>query len=237
MCTLKFATHARSYEENLQTLLALIAAAPEDAIVLAPEVCLSGFDYANLEAAASFAAQADKALRARCERRIIVLTMIVRQAGDFLNVARVYSESALRHEQAKSKLFRLGEEHRWFAPGSGQDVTVFEIDGIRMGLLVCFELRFTALWEQLRGAELIFIPAQWGRARAEHYDLLGRALAVANQCYVMQSDTADADTSGISGVVSPFGACERNGEDAVLTGAFDPAVVRKMRRYLDTGVR
>lgn len=236
LCTLKFRTQGRTYEENLSTLLNLIDRTPDGAIVLAPEVCLTNFDYERFNAAADFSLQADSKIRRHTRGRTVVLTMIVRQEEGFFNRARVYHDGSLIHEQSKAKLFRLGEEHRWFSPGDDDGVSVFEVGGIRMGILVCFELRFTALWERLRGAELIFVPAQWGRLRAAHYDLLGRALAVANECYVMQSDTDNDDTTGQSGIVSPFGECERNEAREVHTGLFRALEVKKMRRYLDTGI-
>jgi omega-amidase len=234
---LKFKTQGRTYEENLATLLELIARTPENAIVLAPEVCLSNFDYEAFDKAAAFAVRADGALRESSRGKTVVLTMVVRREAGYFNVARVYHDGGLVHEQSKTKLFTLGEEERWFTAGEPAGVAVFEAGGIRMGILVCFELRFTALWERLRGAEIIFVPAQWGRLRAPHYDILGRALAVANECYVVQSDTDNDDTSGHSGIISPFGECVRNETAGVLQRDFDGNEVKKMRRYLDTGIQ
>ena len=237
LCSLKFKTQGRTYEENLSTLLDLITQTPDNAVVLAPEVCLSNFDYEAFEQAAGFAVRADRALRENSLGKTVVLTVIVRREEGYFNAARVYHDGELIHEQCKSKLFVLGEEDRWFRAGEADAVQVFEVDGVRMGILICFELRFTALWEQLRGAEVIFVPAQWGHLRAPHFDILGRALAVANECYVVQSDTDNDGTSGLSGIVSPFGECIRNESSPVLQLDFDRREVKKMRRYLDTGIR
>lgn len=236
LCSLVFRTQGRAYEENLDTLLSLIGRIPENAIVLAPEVCLTGFDYENFAAAADFALHADAALRRASAKRTIALTMIVRKAAGYFNVARVYHHGEIVHEQAKCKLFVFGGEEKWFEAGAQEDVAVFEIDGIRMGILICFELRFTALWERLRGAEIIFVPAQWGRLRASHFDILGKGLAVANECYVVQSDTDNDEMTGIGGIVTPFGETTRNSAE-VLCGAYSSKAVKKMRRYLDVGIR
>ena len=237
LCSLTFRTQGRTYEENLSTLLSLIEQTPENAIVLAPEVCLSNFDYDAFARAADFTRHADGALRERSRGRTIILTMIERKEEGTFNTARVYHDGEIVHAQSKAKLFSLGEEERWFSAGKSEEIAIFEVGGIRMGILICFELRFPSLWEQLRGAEIIFVPAQWGRLRATHYDILGRALAVANQCYVVQSDTDNDDTTAQSGVISPFGACVRNGEYPLLVQEFQRSEVKKMRRYLDTGVR
>jgi omega-amidase len=237
LCSLAFSTQGRRYTENLDTLVSFIESTPENAIVLAPEVCLTGFDYEAFNDASGFALRADERLREKSAGRTVILTMIERRDSGYFNTARVYHDGALVHTQSKAKLFTLGEEEQWFTAGAEEEIAVFEAGGIRMGILICFELRFTALWERLRGAEIIFVPAQWGRLRSAHYDILGRALAVANECYVVQSDTANADTSGLSGIVTPFGECARNETQQVLVQAFEPAEVKKMRRYLDTGIR
>jgi len=237
LCSLKFRTQGRTYEENLDTLLALIDETPANAVVLAPEVCLSNFDYEAFDRAADFSLHADARLCEKSRGRTVILTMIIRKEEGAFNVARVYHDGSLVHEQPKAKLFALGEEDRWFTAGDTDGITLFEAGGIRMGILICFELRFTALWERLRGAEIIFVPAQWGRLRASHYDILGKALAVANQCYVVQSDTDNEDTTGQCGIVTPFGECVRNEAQGALVQPFDPMEVKKMRRYLDTGIR
>ncbi len=237
LCSLAFNTQGRLYTENLDTLISLIESTPENAIVLAPEVCLTGFDYEAFNDAAGFALRAEARLRETSAGRTVILTVIERREEGAFNTARVYHDGALVHTQSKAKLFTLGEEEQWFTAGDEAQIAVFEVGGIRMGILICFELRFTALWERLRGAEIIFVPAQWGRLRSAHYDILGRALAVANECYVVQSDTANDDTSGLSGIITPFGECVRNDTQQMLVRSYEPAEVKKMRRYLDTGIR
>jgi predicted amidohydrolase len=237
VCTLKFRSEGRSYEANLDTLVSLLDRCPEGAIVVAHEVCLTNFDYDRFEAAAAFAGTADAVLREHTKDRTLIVTMIERRDDGIYNVAKAYHRGEVVHEQAKAKLFLFGGEHEWFAFGKEEEITVFEIDGIRMGILICFELRFTPLWQRLRGAEIVAIPAQWGKLRAEHFDILGKALALANECYVLQSDTFNEEMCGLSGIVTPFGACERNGDREILTGTFEMSEVKKMRRYLDIGIR
>ena len=235
--TLAFETRAGAYDENLFMLIDLISKTPERAIVLAPEVCLTGFDYDRMASAADFAVTADRALREAVEMRYITLTMIIQRDGAMFNAARVYHNGSLIHEQTKAKLFLLGEEHHWFASGRMNEIALFKTDGIRMGILICFELRFTALWEQLKGAELIMVPAQWGKRRANHFAILGQGLAVANQCYVLQSDGRGAETTGICAVTTPSGEMVRNhGDASMIAHLFSMSEVKKMRRYLNTGV-
>ena len=235
LCSLRFDT-AGTYETTLSLLSQLIAATPEDAVVVAPEVCLTGFDYEHFEAAADFAPRAIAALLPLSEGRIIVLTLIERREEGIYNVAKVLHGGQVVHEQAKSRLFRLGDEHEYFREGAEEEVSLFEVDGLKLGILICFELRFKSLWQRLEGADIIAVPAQWGRLRSGHFVTLTEALAVMNQCYVVASDSADPEMSGLSGIVSPFGEVRRNGNIPCLEGIYDEKEVLKMRRYLDIGI-
>jgi len=237
LCSLAFASEANSYDENLALLLSLVDNAPENAVIVAPEVCITNFDYVHFEEAAAYAPVITEALLAKADEQIIALTMIEKRSdGSFYNVAKVFHRGEVIHEQAKTELFRLGSEHDYFSPGDQSKITVFEADGLRIGLLVCFELRFKRLWQRLEGAEIIMIPAQWGKIRMQNFVSLTNALAIMNQCYVVASDTANSDTSGMSGIISPFGAERRNGGLSCLEEKFSEKEVRKMRRYLDVGI-
>jgi len=235
LCTLQFTTTS-SYEANLQTLCELIQQTPTNSIVLAPEVCLSDFDYENFEAAATFSQMAMQKLLPLSQERIIVLTLIEkREEGKFYNVAKVLHQQRLVHEQYKHQLFALGDEHKYFST-QPQTPVLFEVKGIKFGLLICFELRFKQYWIDLEGADIILVPARWGKLRAKNFEVLTEALAVMNQCYVLAADGADEACSAQSGIISPFGEVERNGNALCLMKAYDKQEIRRMRRYLNVGI-
>ena len=235
LCSLRFKTIA-SYTQNLETLVELIEDSPENAIIVAPEVCLTNFDYERFGEAADFAPIALECLMPLAGNRIVILTLIERRSDGIYNVAKVLHKGEMVHEQAKARLFKFGGEHDFFSEGRDDEIVSFEIDGIRMGILICFELRFKALWQKLEGCDIIAVPAQWGKLRSRNYVTLTEALAVMNQCYVIASDTANDDTTGESGVITPFGEAVRNGNIPCLNVVYDEKEVRKMRRYLDVGI-
>jgi len=237
LCSLSFVSEGNSYDKNLSALLSLIEEAPSDAVIVIPELAVTNFDYDHFDEAAAYAAVITEALLKRAAEQIIAITMIERRDdGRIYNVAKVFHRGRIIHEQAKTALFTLGGEHDHFAPGSADGIVLFEADGLRMGLLICFELRFKALWQQIEGADIILIPAQWGKLRAQNFVSLTNALAIMNQCYVVASDTNNSDTSGMSGIITPFGEEKRNGNAPTLAGLFREKEVRKMRRYLDVGI-
>ena len=235
LASLKFPT-SPDYKSNLAVLTSLVQKTSEHTIVVAPEVCLTGFDYERFTDAAAFTSAALEALLPLSHERIIIFTAIESRETGIYNVAKVLYNGEVIHEQAKSRLFKLGDEHRCFAEAPDDEIVMFEVGNVRIGILICFELRFKVLWQKLEGCDVIAVPAQWGRLRASNYVTLTEALAVMNQCYVVASDADNDDTSGESGIISPFGKAVRNGNAACLTVPYDKKEVRTMRRYLDTGI-
>lgn len=236
LCTLQFTT-TDAYEKNLHTLSELISQTPENSVVLAPEVCLTDFDYEHFDEAADFSSYAINKLLALSKERIIVLTVIEkRNDGEFFNVAKVLHKQKVVHEQCKNRLFKLGDEHKYFTEGQDKKLSGFEINGIKFGLLICFELRFKQFWQDLEGSDIILVPARWGKIRSENFRVLTEALAVMNQCYVMAADGSNKDCTAMSGIISPFGETVRNGNELCLCLPYNGHEIEKMRRYLNVGI-
>ena len=236
LCTLQFES-TDNYEENLQTLTDLIKETPDHTIVLAPEVCLTNFDYEHFEAASAFSSKAIDSLLPLSKTRIITLTVIEkRENGKFFNVAKVMHKEKVVHEQCKNKLFKLGDEHKFFSAGKDERLSLFEIENIKFGLLICFELRFKKYWQDLEGADVILVPSRWGRNRTENFKVLTESLAVMNQCYVLGADASNKDCTSMSGIISPFGKAVRNGNALCLLSTYEKQEIRRMRRYLDVGI-
>lgn len=237
LSTLQFSS-TKNYEQNLQTLITLINDTPENGIVLAPEVCLTDFDYARFDEAASFTKSAIEELLPLSKNKIIILTLIEkRKNGKFYNVAKVMYKENIVHEQCKKELFTLGEETQYFTALEDESPTIFEVEGIKFGLLVCFELRFKKYWMDLEGADIILVPARWGKLRADNFKVLTQALAIMNQCYVLGADASNEDCTRMSGIITPFGNASLNGNALCLTSTYDKQELRKMRRYLDVGIK
>ncbi|MGB5964428.1 MAG: carbon-nitrogen hydrolase family protein [Sulfurimonadaceae bacterium] len=237
LCSLCLVSETNSYDENLTSLLSLIQETPSNAIVVVPELAITNFDYDHFEAAAAYAEVITKKLLEAADEKIIAATMIERREdGKVYNVAKVFHRGAIIHEQAKVELFKFGGEHDYFSAGSESEIALFEVDGLKFGLLICFEIRFKQFWKVLEGADIMLIPAQWGKLRTQNFVSLTNALAIINQCYVVASDTNNSDTTGMSGIITPFGEESRNGEQLCLTEKYKEKEVRTMRRYLDVGI-
>ena len=221
-----------SYQANLQKLIDALNSASEDAIIVAPEVCLTDFDYDNLDAACDFGEAALKQLQQLVKKQTLIFTLF-RKIGDrVVNQAVAIHNGTIVHTQNKYKLFKLGNEHLYFSAGSGEDITLFEINGKKFGMLICFELRFKELWKKLEGADIICVPSQWGLPRKRHLEILGNALAVMNQCFVLVCNSANESMAKSSAIYSPMGGVSINDALEKITQPIDLKEITLMRRYI-----
>ncbi len=235
LCSLLFKT-TTNYEENLTTLLALIEKTPDDALIVAPEVCLTGFDYDHFDEVIAFATHANDAIKQVCQNRIVILTIIEKVGEKIYNNVKIFHKGEIVHQRGKVRLFHFGGEHHHFCESDDEDIKIIEIDGMKLGVLICFELRFKALWQKLEGADIIAAPSWWGVLRSEQFKAITQTLAILNQCYVVTSDSANAECTGLSGIITPFGVDTRNENRACLQVRYDKKEVQTMRRYLDVGI-
>ena len=236
LCSLLFGTIEGDYHGNLQTLLSLINKASSKSLIVAPEVCLSGFDYKNYEEAIAFSDIADEALKKASDNKIIILSMLQKKDDEVFNFAKIFFNGKIVYQRAKAKLFRFGDEHKYMSQGSADEIEIVEVDGIKIGIIICFELRFKEFWKKLEGCDVIAVPSWWGVLRAEHFKVLTRALAIMNQCYVVVSDSQNPECTKMSGIIKPHGEDERNEDRAYFELPYEKKEIQSMRRYMDVGI-
>jgi predicted amidohydrolase len=220
-----------NYQENLERLLHHIKASSSKLIV-APEVCLTGFDYENFEKAAAFFEVAIEAISAIVDQQIVVLTLIKKEHGNFVNQAVVIHQQKIVYQQNKYKLFTVGEETKQFTPGEQNAIVPFEIEGVKYALLICFELRFKELWRQLEGVDILLAPSLWGKPRKQHLEVLSQALAIMNQCFVAVANSANEDMAKSSAIISPWGDVVMDDTKEVIHHTIDLKEVKKIRRLI-----
>ena len=221
------------YRRNLDRLLMHIDELGDHDIILAPEVSMTDYDYEHLDEAVMFGEEVIQVLTERVGHQVVGLTLLTQQKdGRYTNDAVVIHDHRIVHRQSKHKLFLLGEEDKHLAAGTQEAIHVFEIDGLRYGMLICFELRFKELWRQLEGADIILVPSQWGMPRKRHLEILAQALAVMNQAYVVVANTSREDMASSSAICSPGGGVVMEDMQEVIRGEIDLGLIKKMRRYI-----
>jgi len=225
------------FQDNLLYLEKLILQTPKESFILASELCLTLYAYDRLQEASICTNEAIKRLIELSKQRTIALTMTTKVDGKYFNTFYIFHKEKIIHKQSKIKLFTLNDENKYFTAGDEKEIKLFEIDGLKIGVLICFELRFIKYWQKLQGANIILIPAMWGAKRKDNYETLTKALAVANQCFVIASDSADETCAKGSAIISPFGDVTIDDNSEIISKNIDLKEIKLMRKYLDVGIK
>ena len=93
---------------------------------------------------------------------------------------------------------------------AGRHTVTVDVDGLRVSLFVCYDLRFAdAFWTLARDTDCYVVPANWPASRREHWRALLVARAIENQAYVAGSTRCGSDPSvmhcGRSVIIDPRG--------------------------------
>ncbi|MGH7910820.1 MAG: carbon-nitrogen hydrolase family protein [Candidatus Dormibacteraceae bacterium] len=124
-------------------------------------------------------------------------------------------------------------------PGAG-DLLLFDLDGARFGVTICYDLRFPELFRALaeRGADAILLPTAWmhGRLKELHLSTLSRARAIENTVYFAAADLTNGVTSGNSELIDPMGVTVAaiGEEEGLVVGTVDTERVARVRAKVPT---
>jgi predicted amidohydrolase len=169
-------------------------------------------------------------------------------ADRVLNANLVFSprgELAARYDKMHLFAFDNGRERydeaRTLQPG--RTPVAFDADGWRVGLSVCYDLRFPELYRALARppCDLLSVPSAFTHTTGlAHWEVLLRARAIENQCYVIaaaQGGTHENGrrTFGHSIVVDPWGevvACRRDDGEGVVLAEMSRERIADVRRQL-----
>ncbi len=131
---------------------------------------------------------------------------------------------------------------------AGEEIVLSELAGeIVLGMSVCYDIRFPELYGALavRGAEVISVPAAFTLATTrDHWEILLRARAIENQCFVVAPNQIGTHppgnrTGGRSMIVDPWGlvlACAPDAETVIIAD-LDLERLREIRRKLPSLAR
>ena len=148
--------------------------------------------------------------------------------GRYYNTAVVFNDKGeVIQKYRKTHLFQLGlHEPEYFTPGD--EWSLVDTPWGRVGLVICYDLRFPELWRNLvlRGAKIIVCPAQWPTARLYSWRALNIARAIENEAFVISTNRTGEDDylyPGNSLLIDPRGRLVADGgeTEGVLLGELD----------------
>jgi nitrilase len=173
------------------------------------------------------------------------LPLVSDDAGKVMNTTLVYNpevEPVGRYDKIHLFGFNKGDEAydeaRTIVPGV--DVGSFEAPFGRVGMSVCYDLRFPELYRAMGECALILVPAAFTYTTGSaHWEVLLRARAIENQCYVLAAAQGGQHmngrrTFGHSMLVDPWGVVKdvlAEGE-GVVSGQLDADFLAGVRESL-----
>lgn len=131
-------------------------------------------------------------------------------------------------------------ESKYTQPGS--ELTVVDTPFGRLGMAVCYDLRFPEMFRALRqqGAELIVLPSAFTQVTGQaHWQPLLQARAIENQCYMVAPNQGGVhpdgrETWGHSMIIDPWGkvCTEISSDIGVGSTSIDATRIRDIRRRM-----
>ncbi|MDH4183061.1 MAG: carbon-nitrogen hydrolase family protein [Nitrospinota bacterium] len=241
-------------ERNVSRALELVRAAAADGarLIALPEYF---FYYGAEERWADAALMSERALGAMMAQArelgvyILAGTALIPYGakGKFANTSLLFGPDGGRLAvYVKKNLFDVkldsGEfcESKWLAPGI--ETVTAPVEGWRLGLAICFDIRFTGHFEELaaQGATAIAIPSAFSlETGAAHWMTLIRARAIETQCYVIAPALwgecgKGKRCFGSTAIVGPWGQVEAVMEsgEGYVTALLDPSQVVRVRQKI-----
>ncbi|GIO24975.1 carbon-nitrogen family hydrolase [Oceanobacillus sp. J11TS1] len=206
---------------RVQEWLEVQAEKEQPNIVVLPEMWTTAYTLGQLDGLADRDGEPTRAFLKELAKKhhvhIIGGSFANKVDGEIYNTALVVNKDGEEvYTYDKIHLVPMLNEPAYLAGGRKQ-ARIFELDGIKMGLLICYDLRFPELARQLAvaGAEVIYIVAEWPAARKDHWKALQLARAIENQCYIISCNRVgnydDVTFCGASFVVDPWGTIVKEG--------------------------
>lgn len=244
-----FASGPDSAARNIHKVCSAAARAGDSgaALLVLPELWATSFAFGDPEAALRENSRALDAIAAASAKAGLVITgsLLTKGAGHApRNTAHVVDRGRVVAMYHKTHLFTPTKEEIVFESGDEGPVVVETTAG-RMGVVICYDIRFPELCRSLflQEVEILAVPAQWAAERTLQFRALTAGRAVENQCVVVGVNRTGSETTapgntiqfpGGSLVATAFGeiASEAGPDEMLLFANVDLERQRALRRLI-----
>ena len=230
-------------EENFSHAAELVKRAMEDKpdVLVLPETWNTGFfPRENLQALCdrdgSRVKQVFGALAERYQVNIVAGSVSNVRGGKVYNTAMVFDRTgACIASYDKTHLFTPMGEDNYYTPGDR--LCTFVLDGVKCGLIICYDVRFPELTRSLTvpGLDMLFVVSQWPKVRTFHLRSLTTARAIENQMFLVCCNSCGTAGQtvygGNSAIIDPWGeTVALAGEtEEILTADCDLQILTNIR--------
>ncbi|MFA7420366.1 MAG: carbon-nitrogen family hydrolase [Melioribacteraceae bacterium] len=181
-------------------------------LLIFPELSLTGFTMNTKEFGEEIDGISTHYFMKLAERTKtnIFCGVIEKDGKEFFNSLIHFDEHGLlKARYRKIHPFSLADENKYYS--ASNELVVTEIGHKRIGLTICYDLRFPELYRLYakRNVDFLINIANWPIPRIEHWKTLLKARAIENQCFMIGVNRTGTDQdhtyNGCSGVYNPLG--------------------------------
>ncbi len=222
MSSLKFSLiqtrlHWEDPAANRAMLEEKIGGIDQPQVVILPEMFSTGFSMKPEQLAETMEGHTMQWMErvAREQRIILTGSLMIQEGGQYFNRLMWMMPNGQFGTYDKRHLFAFGHEHEHYTPGVQR--LIASVNGWKVNLMVCYDLRFPVWARQQYGEDgafeydvLVYV-ANWPERRNTAWKSLLQARAIENQSYVIGVNRVGEDGNGIyhsgdSMVIDPLGA-------------------------------
>ncbi len=231
-----------SKEENKKKIIELIKRDfIKSSLLIFPEMTLTGFTMMSEKfneslKGDSFKFFSDIALK---YQTFVAAGLIENDKGNYFNsLILLNSDGKLISKYRKIHPFSYSTEDNHYQ--KGEKIKIAEINELKVGLSICYDLRFPELFRfyAKERVHLIIVIANWPDTRIEHWRTLLKARAIENQCYIAGVNRVGDDPKlhypGFSSIYDPMGneIISLTNEEKITFADVDKENVSKIRKNL-----
>jgi predicted amidohydrolase len=218
-----------------------IAQAAKDgaSLIAFPEQFATGWDPSSAQHVQDGSGPIVSALKAVAEEHAIAILGSFREAHrplPFNTAIAIGPDGSILAQYRKIHPFTFAGENIHYAPGD--DLGIFDVRGFRLGIAICYDLRFPELFRIYadKGVHGVIVPSAWPQSRLSHWELFIQTRAAENQMYVIGVNTTGTNAvdtyAGSSMVAGPDGTiiAKAGAEEIFLLADLDAGEVKEARR-------
>ena len=169
-------------------------------LVVLPEMFSTGFTMAGRKVAETMDGETIAWMRSRAASldAVVCGSLVIADGPQVFNRMLWVEPGGSVTSYDKRHLFRMAQETDHYAAGTKRVVVV--LNGLRLCLAVCYDLRFPVWLRNRRDYDALVVVANWPAARVDAWLTLLRARAIENQAYVVGVNILGEDGAGDPGV-------------------------------------
>ena len=186
-----------SSKTNLQRIEDLLSHSNcEPDLILLPEMFNTGFTLNSKNVATTMDGEIIQWMHtlAHNKNAAVAGSLVIKEDSNFYNRLSIVYPNGKIEWYNKRHLFRMGGENKAYSAGDKR--VIVKLYGWKLALFVCYDLRFPVWSRSLNDYDLALYVANWPAVRNNIWEILLKARAIENQCYVAGVNRVGKDGLG-----------------------------------------